>query len=674
MKFLFGALAVTYAVTPTQKVVQLLNDMHAKGKKEKHEEEVQFATYNQWCGDEQSRTKRQIQEAAESIELLNAGIYSHKTESQKLQREIESDDMDIAKFQADIKAATTVRGVEREDFMNTNTDYSESIDALGRAIMVLKNQRHDTPASDQEAAFLEVKNLMPPRAKKIVDAFLAEDGEDDADHLAVSAPEANAYEFQSQKIIDMLVKLKDKFKDERTKIQKEEADAKHAFNMLVQDLNSSISDSTNLRDERKVRRADHLKNKGLKTGELKDTTASKADDESYLQETTATCNLKSKDFEARQELRADELVALERAIEVLSSDAIAGNAAKHLPKLAQTGTSFIALRKVTNNIEPSKDDQDMRSLRVADYLREAAGRLHSPVLSNLAMKAQDDPFIKIRQMIQDLIHRLLEEANEEAEHKGWCDKELKANELTRKEKSTRVDQLKAKSEELNANIAQLGEQISELSQAVADLSAAMSEATKLREKEKEENELTIKDAKEAQTAVARATAILKDFYDRAATATSLVQGKQTPEPAIFDSPYKGMQSENGGVTGMLEVIQSDFARLETETTSAENQAQAEHDKYMQTSTVDKAQKNKDIEHKTSKKNNQESELTNTLADLDGTEKELDTAMNYYDKLKPTCIDTGVSYEERVARRKEEIQSLKEALNILNGEEVSNNIG
>jgi hypothetical protein len=30
-----------------------------------------------------------------------------------------------------------------------------------------------------------------------------------------------------------------------------------------------------------------------------------------------------------------------------------------------------------------------------------------------------------------------------------------------------------------------------------------------------------------------------------------------------------MQSENGGVVGMIEVIQSDFARLEAETSAAE---------------------------------------------------------------------------------------------------------
>ena len=44
------------------------------------------------------------------------------------------------------------------------------------------------------------------------------------------------------------------------------------------------------------------------------------------------------------------------------------------------------------------------------------------------------------------------------------------------------------------------------------------------------------------------------------------------------------------------------------------------------------------------------------------------ALAYFDKLKPSCIDAGVSYEDRVARRKEEIESLQQALRILNGED------
>ena len=42
------------------------------------------------------------------------------------------------------------------------------------------------------------------------------------------------------------------------------------------------------------------------------------------------------------------------------------------------------------------------------------------------------------------------------------------------------------------------------------------------------------------------------------------------------------------------------------------------------------------------------------------------SLAYYDKLKPSCVDAGVSYDDRVARRKEEIESLQEALRTLNG--------
>merc|ERR1719253_140028 len=171
-------------------------------------------------------------------------------------------------------------------------------------------------------------------------------------------------------------------------------------------------------------------------------------------------------------------------------------------------------------------------------------------------------------MIKDLIVRLMEEANEEAEHKGWCDTELSTNEQTRKEKTAAVETLHAEIDELKASIAKLTQEITDLTKEIADSDAAVAKATEIRQKEKEENTVTIKDSQDAQTAVAQAVAVLKEFYEKAAEATSFVQA-----PEIFDSPYTGMQSEHGGVVGMLEVIQSDFARLETDTKAAEAESQ-----------------------------------------------------------------------------------------------------
>jgi len=315
------------------------------------------------------------------------------------------------------------------------------------------------------------------------------------------------------------------------------------------------------------------------------------------------------------------------------------------------------------------DTHNQAQDRVAQYLSRRGQELGSRVLSTLAVHVSDDPFQKVKKMIKDLIVRLMEEANEEAEHKGWCDTELSTNEQTRKEKTDAVETLHAEIDELEASIAKLTEDISELTKAVAELDKAMAEATKLRQDEKANNEQTIKDAQEAQTAVAQALTVLKEFYEKAGDATALIQ-QQPAAPEIFDSAYKGMQAENGGVVGMLEVIESDFARLEADTKAAEASAQKEYDTFMTDSKVDKAAKTKDIEHKTAKKQDESQALTVKKQDLEGTQKELDAALAYFDKLKPSCVNAGVSYEDRVSRRKEEIESLQEALRILNGEDIA----
>merc|ERR1719424_1427567 len=161
-------------------------------------------------------------------------------------------------------------------------------------------------------------------------------------------------------------------------------------------------------------------------------------DQKYLSGLSATCEQKASDFESRQQLRADEIVAIEKAIEIISSGAVSGNADKHLPAMVQKkGSSLAQLRS-------SSTAQN----RVAQYLSAQATKLNSRVLAAIAQHASDDPFQKVKKMIKDLIVRLMEKANEEAEHKGWCDTELSTNEQTRKEKTQAVETLHAEIDQL----------------------------------------------------------------------------------------------------------------------------------------------------------------------------------------------------------------------------------
>merc|ERR1719460_452000 len=141
----------------------------------------------------------------------------------------------------------------------------------------------------------------------------------------------------------------------------------------------------------------------------------------------------------------------------------------------------------------------------------------------IAQKAKDDPFGKVKKMIQDLIVKLMEAAAGESDHKAFCDAELGTNKQTRTIKAEAVEELTAEVEKQTAISAKLAGDISELSDDISDLDAAMAKATEERQEEKAKNAQTVSDAKEAQTAVAQALAVLREFYAKAAQATSLVQ-------------------------------------------------------------------------------------------------------------------------------------------------------
>jgi hypothetical protein len=480
------------------------------------------------------------------------------------------------------------------------------------------------------------------------------------EELSVAAPEANAYEFQSAGIVNMLDKLEDKFDDQRNELEKDEMSNKHKYEMMMQQLQDTTEKLKKQLGRKAERKTQRQEDGAEAKGELKDTTASRDEDQKYLDDAVAGCEQKSSDFEERQKLRAEELEAISKAIEIISGEAVSGSADKHLPSLVQK-QSF-ALRAVSTSASQGK---------VAEFLAQKAEELHSKTLSLLAARAAADPFVKVKKMIKDMIIKLMEEANEETEHKGWCDGELGANKVQRDAKTEDVNTLTAQADQLTADIAKLTQELADLATEITELDAAIKSATEIRTKEKAKNEATIADAKAAQEAVKSALAVLKEFYAKAAEATALMQQPTAMDdaPATFDSSFKGQQSESGGVVGMLEVIASDFARLESETTSEEDSASSEYKTFMNDSGVDRATKAADADNKGKLKTRKDGELTTTKSDLKGAQGELDAALAYYDKLKPSCVDAGVNYEERVARREAEIQSLGEALKILSGEDI-----
>merc|ERR1719498_2095711 len=326
------------------------------------------------------------------------------------------------------------------------------------------------------------------------------------------------------------------------------------------------------------------------------------------------CAAKGKEWAERQKSVAEELAAIAKAKEILSSGV----------------KMFLQVKRSADDIDGTKRQ------RVVSILRNLAQQGHVYALSQLASEAQSDQFAKIRGLIESMIDRLMKEAAEEADQKMFCDTEIDKSRAKQKELSSKVDMHTVRIEKSEAGKAKLAEQISTLNMEISEIDTGMKEATDLRTKEKEEFDSSSAEYKQSADAVANAIQVLQSYYSEG----SFVQKRSGEAPELG-----GAKSDIGStIISMLEVAESEFTELLAESTAAENASAEAYEKLSRTAKVEEV-KGKESETKTLEMN-----LLNYKEDKETTGKELDAFLEYLHKLKPQCETKVMSYPERKARR------------------------
>merc|ERR1719456_177087 len=272
--------------------------------------------------------------------------------------------------------------------------------------------------------------------------------------------------------------------------------------------------------------------------------------------------------------------------------------------------------------------------------------MHSVALSQLASKIAttirygsangEDPFAKVKGLIEEMIAKLMKEAADEASHKAYCDEEMAKT--------------KAKKEELQADIEKLTSKIDTASARSADL--------------KED----VKELQEELEGIRGALDVLRDYYqaDEALLQQAGGLGAFMQQPAA-PTKHEKASGAGGGIISMLEVILSDFSKNLAEEEEEEEAAQTAYDKQTQENKVTKTVKEQDVKYKTKEFTSLDKEVAELSGDRDGAQTELDAVLAYDVKIKDECIAKPETYEERKRRREAEIAGLKEALAILEGQ-------
>jgi chromosome segregation ATPase len=695
-----GAAATFGQVTPIEKVIELIKGMKDEVESDGKTEAKAYDEFACFCKDTTGAKSKSIIKGKDEIDLLSADIADKTQEKKDDTNELGERKVKQEELAADLEATNVRCAKEKAEYEAEAADLSKAIQGLKDAIKAMSDSK---PASflalratlSKVLAMADVMNEAFSSKHKAVLELLQRDRVDPSD------PE---YKFHSQDIIDLCEKLLGEYKDTKKDLDDEYEKTSKACDEMKKSLRKKMKANKKAMEalDKNIQKlakeiAEHREDLVLADQQLKD-------DELYLKDLTARCEARAHDYDQRSAMRNDELSALVQALEVLSKDVkgraddvneralflqshnssavakvaapVAKPAAVAVTKAAKPVLKAVSLlQEVSENsgfmAKRTGLTLEARRNSALTVLKQEGQRIGSMALMSLSARAAADPFKKVKGLIQKLIERLLEESAAEATKKGFCDEELGKAESDRDYRFTEANDLSAELEKLEAKKDELEAEIEVLTKDIKEETKALKETTKDRKDEKEANMKTIKTAKEGFEAVNEALLILKSFYKQAAKA-SFVQASPVDEDTSgpgFDGNYKGKQGGAKAIFALLETISSDFDRTLRTTEEEEHAAHREFIDYEQTAKSS-------IAGKTTKKELDEQDLKTTKTDIKTKMADMQTAVDLLDKaleeleeLKPTCMDSGMSYKERVEKREEEMKALGKALCILDEEGV-----
>merc|ERR1719359_999530 len=325
-----------------------------------------------------------------------------------------------------------------------------------------------------------------------------------------------------------------------------------------------------------------------------------------------------------------------------------------------------------------KTSADLKNFEVVNMVKRLAQEQHSQALAQLASRVAttirygqasgEDPFAKVKGLIEEMIAKLMKEAAAEASHKAYCDEEMSKTKAKKDELNADIEKLTSKIDSASAMSASLKEDVKELQKELAELQESQAEMDKVREDTNKAFVDAKADLEQGLEGIRGALSVLRDFYqaDEALLQQTGGLGAFMQQPAPATSTHEKASGAGGGIISMLEVIESDFAKNLAQEEEEEAAAQTAYDKMTQENKVTKTVKEQDVKYKTQEFTKLDKEIAELSGDRESTNTELDAVLEYDEKIKDQCIAKPEPYEERKRRREAEIAGLKEALSILEG--------
>jgi len=629
-------------MSPITKVIEMMSDMQQKIIAEGEEAHSIYTEFAEMCEERSKNLMFEIKTQKAEVAELKATIDEETALGGSLDTKVGELSESIATDEADLKAATEIRNKENADFLAEEKELTEVIDALQRAIAILEREMAKHGASMMQLKnagslektlrlLVEASSLTSADAKGIAALVQTQQANDEGD---MGAPDPAVYKGQSGGIIDTLGDLLEKAESQLNELRNKETASLHEFQALKQSLEDKIKYETKEMAEAKKGIAASAEKKATAEGDLDMTSKNLAEDVSALRELHHECLSKAQDYEAETKSRGEELKAIATAKKIIQ----------------ETTAGAADLSYGLNQVSFLQSG----GLRAVRFLHDLSEKEHLPALAQLtlhmdaAIRTSDDPFAKVKGLIQDMIETLEEQAEADATEKAYCDKELAETNAKKDEKTNEIKKLSTKIDSMTSRAAQLKTEVAELEKSLSALAKAQAEMDKIRLEEKEE----YNKAKAAMDAGIKGVQLalkgLREYYAK-------------------DKAHGADEGGGAGIIGMLEVVESDFSKGLLEMTSTEENAQGIYDQETKDNEIEKTTKEQDIKYKSEEGAGLEKATAEAKSDKSGVQEELDAVNEYLKTVEERCIAKAEPYEERVRRREAELKGLREGLAILEEE-------
>jgi len=649
MKFLLLP-TLALGANPIGQVLDLLQKLYDTVVNDGEVENKQFEAFAEWCEDQAKERQFEVKTGNSQAESLRAAISKAKADIDGANSRIAELSQSIAANNADLNNATEIRNKEHETFKKEEKDLVQTVDTLRRAQQVLS--RHigqsfaQLPQSFQDLTgalgLIVDAAIFSVNDKQKLKAFLQESAD------GVNAPEAKAYESHSGGILDTLADMQDKAEGLLSDARKAEVNARHAFELLAQSLKDELKVQNEELSNTRRQLAATSEVKGQAEGDLATTNKDLGEDRDYLKDLSMNCQQRAVDHEVSLKGRQEELNALREARKIIS-EATGASSGRQYKSFIQEKAATKKSTDIYDNVV--KDIKGLGKKFNDGAFVQLAGQIRAMV------SMDSDPFAKVKGLIQDMIQKLITQAQEEASHKAFCDRETSRNEASRNKLHAENSKLETRIEKANAGIAALKQQIADLNAALAEIAKSQKQMDVMRQDEHDEFVKAEADFKQGLQGVRGALKVLREYYQNN---SAFIQAPAT-------STHSASTDSGNGIISILEIAESDFARSLAESQAAEDDAVEIYEKTTNENKVSTATKKTSVEGKTQESARLSQVVSDAGSDREGVQEQLTAVLEYLDKLRPQCTTVPESYEERKARREHEIEGLKTALDILENE-------